>query len=164
MSQRCRSATSHVRFEAVANSGSNGDELEGLHEARHEPTSLLPNCHRVENSTHGLTRISEVGWEQGVLRNIVSKLWPTFQEATVQKTFPCGNRCCRIVERVCSCIGLAYQSPRVHCSDRAAALQLVRALCGRQLRRGMVQRQPEHSWQQSVWRPKRIHWRRAGGL
>ena len=29
---------------------------------------------------------------------------------------------------------------------------------------GLVQRQSEHSWQQSVWRPNRIYWRRAGGL
>jgi hypothetical protein len=28
------------------------------------PTSLLLNCHRVENSKHRLTRSNEVGWEE----------------------------------------------------------------------------------------------------
>ena len=54
----------------------------------------------------------------------------------MHEDFPCEHRCCRIVERVCSCNGIAYQSPRVQSTDRSAALQLVRVLCGCQLRRG----------------------------
>src|SRR5258708_695622 len=41
------------------------------------------------------------------------------------------------------------------------AVQLVRILSWRKSRWGVEQRQPEHSREQSVWRPHRVHWRRS---
>ena len=87
-----RSATSHVRFEAVANSGSNDDATRrtSCGAASDGPTSLLPNCHRIENCTHGLTRISEVGWEQGVLRNKFRSCGRLFRRRQCRKLFLAG--------------------------------------------------------------------------
>jgi hypothetical protein len=49
----------------------------------------LPKCHRIENSTHGLTLINQIGWVERAPRinfGVVAYL----QEATVQKIFLAG--------------------------------------------------------------------------
>src|SRR5438876_7061173 len=96
-------------------------ELEGLDSALKRWPNLVvaeKSPHRKLHAWFDPDRSSRLG--RGPTRNMLrSRGRPSGGDSA--ENFACGYRCCRIVERVCPCIGLVYQSPGVQDSNRSSA-------------------------------------------